>query len=154
MIDYALGPDYAVIPLKRLLETRDDESLGRLFQGRVVFLARVSLPEDRVTLAAPLAAWEPSARNTAAVLGHAQTLRTALHGRPVREAPLPLVVALIASAALLSRVPRRAAFAGAGLALATALVGSMLLLRFGFHIPVAAALATIALAPIAARRLG
>jgi CHASE2 domain-containing sensor protein len=125
-----------------------------LFRGRVVFLAPVVRTSDRLPLAAPLADWEPSRRDAAAVLGHAQTLRTVLHGRPVREVPLPLVIAFIAAAALLSRLPKQVAFTATVAAIASALTGTVLLLRFGFHLPVTAALATMALAPIVARRLG
>jgi CHASE2 domain-containing sensor protein len=153
MIDYALGPDYTVLPLKRLLDIRDDETLGRLFKDRIVFVAPVDRLQDRVPLAARLAGWESVSWDAPAVLGHAQTLRTLLHGRPVREIPLPMAIVVIAAAALLARVPRALAWPSLGLATAGALVGGLVALRFGYHVPLAAPLATLVVAPLVGRWL-
>jgi len=153
MIDYGLGPDYTVLPLKRLLDIRDDETLGRLFKDRIVFVAPVDRPQDRVPLAARLAGWESASRDAPAVLGHAQTLRTLLHGRPVREIPLPMAIVVIAAAALLARVPRALAWPSLGLATAGALVGGLVALRFDYHVPLASPLATLVVAPLVGRWL-
>jgi CHASE2 domain-containing sensor protein len=151
MIDYALGPDYTMLPVKRLLDMRDDETLARVFKDRIVFVAPVGRPQDRVPLAAPLAGWESTSRDSPAVLGHAQTLRTLLHGRPLQEIPLPLAIVVIAAAALLARVPRTLTWPSLALAIAVALIGGLVALRVGHHVPLAAPLATLVVASLVGR---
>ena len=57
LIDYALGPAYRYMPARRLLEIRDDKALARLFGGRIVFVAPVTGPDDRVAQPVSLAGW-------------------------------------------------------------------------------------------------
>ena len=63
-VDYALGPAYRYIPARRLLDIRDDKALARLFKGRVVFVAPVAGPDDRVPQPVSLAGWEPPTART------------------------------------------------------------------------------------------
>ena len=154
LIDYALGPAYRYMPARRLLEIRDDKALARLFRGRVVFVAPVAGPDDRVAQPVSLAAWEPPAAQPAAVLAHAQTVRTLLHGRPIQDAPLPAMVLAIAAAALITLVAAPVAPAAGTLAAALACAGALLALWTGWYAPPAAVLATLLAAVIASRVLG
>jgi CHASE2 domain-containing sensor protein len=140
-----------MLPVKRLLDMRDDETLARVFKDRIVFVAPVGRPQDRVPLAAPLAGWESPSRDAPAVLGHAQTLRTLVHGRPIQKIPLPLAIVVIAAAALLARVPRTLTWPSLALAIAVALVGGLVALRVGHHVPLAAPLATLVVASLVGR---
>ncbi len=153
-IDYALGPAYRYIPVRRLLEIREAAALERLFRGRVVYLAPVLAPEERVPQPVSLAGWEQPGSRSPAVLAHAQSLRTLLHGTPVRDVPLPLVILAIAAAALviLSAPPMAPVVAALGAAAtATAMVVA---LRQGWHLPPAAILATLVAAAVVSRVLG
>jgi len=143
LIDYALGPAYRQVPARKLLEIRDDKALERLFRDRIVFIASVSGPGDRVPQPVALAGWEPPAPAPPAVLAHAQTLRSLLHGRPLREAPVPLLVVAIGVAALLSLVPAPLAPATMALAAASAVTAALFALWSGWYVPMAAPMATL-----------
>lgn len=149
LIDYALGPAYRFVPARRLLEIRDDNALAVLFRDRVVFVAPVAGPGDRVPQPVSLAGWEPPAAEPSAVLAHAQTLRTVLHGSPIREAPLPLMLLVVAAAALVARVSAPMAPAVGALAAAGTCAVALFALRSGWYTPPAAALATLLAAVIA-----
>jgi CHASE2 domain-containing sensor protein len=156
LIDYGLGPAYRYVPAGRLVEIRDDEALARLFRDRIVFVAPLSAAADRVAQPAPLAGWEPPSREQPAVLAHAQTVRTLLHGRPIREVPLPAMLVFITAAALLSLVTVAAApvaMATGALAVAGACGSALVGLRLGWHAPLAAVLATLAASLVANRVL-
>ena len=153
LIDYALGPAYRYVPARRLLEIRDDAALARLFHGRIVFVSPVAAPEERVPQPVSLAGWEPPAREPAAILAHAQTVRTLLHGRPIDEAPLPALLLAVAAVALIALVaPALAPVVGA-LALVAAAVVFLAALRMGWYLPPAGPLATIVPAVLASRLL-
>lgn len=151
LIDYALGPGYRHVPARRLLEIRDDKALARLFRGSVVFVAPVGGPGDRVPQPVSLAGWEPPQPEPPAVLAHAQTLRTLLHGSPVREVPLPLMLLVVAVAAGVARVAAPVAPAVGALAAGATVAGALVALRLGWYAPPAAVLATLAAAVIASR---
>jgi CHASE2 domain-containing sensor protein len=154
LINYALGPAYRYMPARRLLEIRDDKALARLFRGRVVFVAPLAGPADRVPQPVSLAGWELPSREPAAVLAHAQTLRTLLHGSPIREVPSPVMLLAIAMAALLALVAAPVAPATGALAAAGTCVCALLALRLGWYAPPAAVLLTLLAAVIASRFLG
>lgn len=153
-VDYALGPAYRYIPARRLLDIRDDKALARLFKGRVVFVAPVAGPEDRVPQPVSLAGWEPPAAEPSSILAHAQAVRTLLHGEPVREAPLPAMLLAIAAAALVCLAAAPLAPAVGALTAMAALAGSLVALRLGWYTPLAAPLATLLAAILASRLLG
>ncbi len=128
-------------------------ALAKLFRDRVVFVAPVAGPGDRVPQPVSLAGWEPPSAEPAAVLAHAQTLRTVLHGSPIREAPLPLMLLVVAAAALVARVSAPVAPAVGALAAAGACAVALFALRSGWYGPPAAALATLLAAVVASRLL-
>lgn len=153
LIDYALGPAYRYVPARRLLEIRDDTALARLFHGRIVFVAPMAAPEDRVPQPVSLAGWEPPGTEPAAVLAHAQTVRTLLHGRPVNEAPAPALLLAVAAVALIAlAAPALAPVVGV-LALAATAFVFLAALRMGWYLPPAGPLATILPAVLASRLL-
>lgn len=154
LIDYALGPPYRHMSARRLVEIRSDEALARIFRGNLVFVAPVAWPADRVPQPLSLAGWEPPTPEPAAVLAHAQTVRTLLHGRPIRETPLPAMVLVIAAAALLALVRAPVAPAAGALALGGGVAAALLALGLGWYAPPAAALATVLAAVVASRLLG
>ncbi|HEX4944306.1 MAG TPA: CHASE2 domain-containing protein, partial [Usitatibacteraceae bacterium] len=154
LIDYALGPAYRYLPAQRLLDIRDDTALARLFRGRVVFVAPVTGPDDRVPQPVSLAGWEPPSREPAAVLAHAQTVRTLLHGNPIHEAPLPAMLLATAAAALVALIAAPVAPAVGALAAGGCIAGALFALRLGWYAPPAAVLATLVAAVVASRILG
>ena len=146
LVDYALGPAYRYMPARRLLDIRDDKALARLFQGRVVFIAPVTGPADRVPQPVSLAGWEQPTREPPTVLAHAQTLRTLLHGSALREVPLPLQILAIGVAALLVLAATPVALAATALAMAGACTAGLVVLWGGWYLPMAAPMATLAAA--------
>ena len=153
MIDYGLGPAYRQVPARRLLEIRDDKALERLFRDRVVFVATTAGSGDRVPQPVAMAGWEPPTPAPPAVLAHAQTLRTLLHGRPLREAPVPLLAIAIGAAALLSLVAAPVALAAGALAAAGAATAGLVALWSGWYVPMAAPMAVLPAALLANRVL-
>jgi len=143
LIDYALGPAYRQVSARKLLEIRDDKALERLFRDRVVLVASTVGPGDRVPQPVAMAGWEPPTPAPPAVIAHAQTLRSLLHGRPLREAPVPLLVVAIGAAALLSLVAAPVALAAVALAAAGAATAALSALWSGWYVPVAAPMATL-----------
>lgn len=154
LVDYALGPAYRYIPSTRLLDIRDEKALARLFKGRVVFVAPVAGPDDRVPQPVSLAGWEPPAEEPASILVHAQAVRTLLHGQPVREAPLPAMLVAIAAAALVTLAAAPLAPAVGALATMAAVGSALAALWLGWYVPLAAPLATLLAAVVASRLLG
>ncbi len=152
--DYALGPPYRHVPLSRVLEMNDPAGLARLFGDRIVLVGETQRHADRIAQPVNLAGWEPGGgRDAPGVLAHAQALRTALHGTPIEPAhPAALVFLLSACALLLAIRDWRLALAAGGLAAAGLVAGSIVMLRDGTHLPVAAALFTVLLA-VAARAI-
>ncbi|MGE0357160.1 MAG: CHASE2 domain-containing protein [Burkholderiales bacterium] len=154
LIDYALGPAYRHMSSRRLLDIKSDEALARIFRGNLVFVAPVAGPADRVPQPLSLAGWEPPYPEPAAVLAHAQTARTLLHGKPIREVPLPVMLLVIAAAALVALVRAPVAPAAGALAGAGGIAVALLALGSGWYAPPAAALATVLVAVLASRVLG
>ncbi|MDH5264357.1 MAG: CHASE2 domain-containing protein, partial [Betaproteobacteria bacterium] len=154
LIDYALGPAYRYMPARRLLEIRDDKALERLFGGRIVFVAPVAGPDDRVAQPVSLAGWEAPAAEPPSVLAHAQTVRTLIHGSPIQEVPLPVTLLAVAAAALVVLAAAPVAPAIGALAAIAAFAGGLVALRLGWYVPSAAVLATLLAAVIASRVLG
>ncbi len=150
--DYALGPPYRHVPLARVLDMKDPAGLARLFGDRIVLVGETQRHADRIAQPVNLAGWEPGGgRDAPGVLAHAQALRTALHGTPIEPAhPAALVFLLSACALVLALRDWRLALAAGGLSAAGLVAGSIVMLRDGTHLPVAAALFTLFLA-VAAR---
>ena len=150
--DYALGAPYRYVPLSRILEMKDPAGLARLFGDRIVLVGETQRFTDRIAQPVNLAGWEPDGRRDApGVLAHAQALRTALHGAPIEPAhPATVVFVLSACALLLALRDWRLALVAGMLAAAGLVAGSVMMLRGGTHVPIAAALLTMVLA-VAAR---
>ncbi len=146
--DYALGLPYRYVSLARVLEMKDPAGLARLFGDRIVLVGETQRFTDRIAQPVNLAGWEPPGRSDApGVLAHAQALRTALHGTPIEPAhPATLVFLLSACALLLAIRDWRLAFVAGALAATGLVAGSVMLLRGGTHLPIAAALLTVFLA--------
>jgi CHASE2 domain-containing sensor protein len=153
LIDYTLGPAYRHVPARKLLEIRDDKALERLFRDRVVFVASVAGPGDRVPQPVAMAGWEPPTSAPPSVLAHAQALRTLLHGHPLREAPLAVLAVAIGAAALLSLVAAPVAAATVSLAAACAVTAALAALWLGWHVPMGAPLLTLLAALVASLAL-
>ena len=150
LVDYALGKPYTYVPLQNLLAMEDETLQRRLFRDRIVLLGEARAFHDRVDVPLNLAAWEVAAPHSPGIVVQAQTLRTALAGAAPREVSRPLVVLLLSLGALvfLVRDPRMAGVT-ALLAAVGAAVGGIAALRTGAFLPLAAILATIALALLA-----
>ena len=150
LINYALGPRFRQVALQQLLEIRDATQMQRLFGGRIVIFGETKPFVERIEVPVNMAGWEEGARDSPAVVLHAQSLRTALLDAAPREASRPLVLLLATIAALLALM-RHAGHAAlvallvivAGMAVATAS------LRGGYYIPMAGPLVTLLLAVIA-----
>lgn len=147
LIHYGLGTPFSYMPLKNVLEMQDEALLGRLLRDRIVIIGEVQPFTDRLDVPVNLAGWEATRRDSPAVVVHAQTLRTALAGLAPQQARRPVVVLLLSLGALvfLVRDWRLAAVTG-GLAAVGIAAGGIVALRGGVFLPVAAILATVALA--------
>lgn len=150
LVHFALGQPYVYIPLQRVLETQDVELLGKMFRDRVVLLGEIQRYGNRIAVPANYAGWEEPARDTPAIVVHAQSLRTALLQAAPREATRVPVVFLVGLAALLVLVrdPRHGLVLGI-LAAAGVFVAGTLALRGGLYLPIGATLVTLAAAWIA-----
>ncbi len=146
LIDYALGPALRYVPLKTVLETESHAVLQRLFRDRIVLVGEAMPYADRIAVPVNLAAWEGAARDSPAIVVHAQSLRTALAAAP-QEASRPLSVLLLSLGALAFLLRDwRAAFAVALLVGVAAIAGATYALRSGLFVAVAPLLATLTLA--------
>ena len=83
----------------------------------------------------------------AVVFGNREELAQAVPYAP------EIALVVIAAAALLARIPRSLAWPGLALALAVTAFGGLVALRVGYHLPVAAPLATLVVASLVGRRL-
>lgn len=146
LVNFALGEPFAYVPLQRVLELRDTDRLAQLFGGRVVLLGDVQAFVSRVAVPLNFAGWERGARDSPAVIVHAQALRTALLQKAPREAARPWTVVLVSLAALLvlMRDWRQALLTG-GLAAGALVLAAVLALRGGVFVSMAAPLATVLL---------
>lgn len=151
LIHFGLGKPLTYVPLKNLLEFTDEELVRRIFGGRIVLIGDAHAYGGRVEVPANPAGWETARGSTPPIALRAQTLRTALAGAAPREASRPLAVVLVSLAALVFLV-RGWWMAGvtAVVALMVAAVAGVTALRAGVQLPLAAVLATLALA-VAAR---
>jgi CHASE2 domain-containing sensor protein len=149
-IAYALGPPLRYVPLKNVLEMQDRALMERLFRDRIVLIGETQPFGDRVAVPLNLASWEPAGRDTPGVVVHALSLRTALANAAPQEASRPLVVLLLAIAALLYLMRDwRLALAMLVLAAAGAFTGALVALRNGMFIPLAPVLFTLGVAWVA-----
>jgi CHASE2 domain-containing sensor protein len=147
LIHYALGKPFTYVPFKNLLEMPDDELVRRIFRDRIVLIGEAQAFSGRVEAPLNPAAWETEARSTPGIVLRAQTLRTALAGAAPREASRPLAFVLVTLAAFLALMRDwRMAGVTAVVVAAGAAVAGMACLRAGVFIPLAAPLATLALA--------
>lgn len=147
LIHFSLGKPFAYVPFKNLMEMTDDDLVRRIFRDRIVLIGEAQAFSGRVDAPVNLAAWEPDARNTPAIVLRAQTLRTALANAAPREAPRPLALVLVTLAAfiVLMRDWRMAGVTALVAAVAAAVAG-VTALRAGVFVPLAAPLAILALA--------
>ena len=141
LVNYALGTPLNYVSLKTVLESQDDALLERLFRGRIVFIGETQPFSDRVAVPVNVAAWETAARESPAIVVHAQSLRTALAQAAPSDASRPLLMLLLTAAALmvLMRDWRRAA-AWAVLATIAIVVANVAVLRGGIALAPASAL--------------
>ena len=141
LVNYALGPPFGYVSLKTVLETQDRAALERLFRGRIVLIGETQPYSDRVPVPVNLAGWEPAARDSPAIVVHAQALRTALANAAPAEASRPLTMLMITLAALLVLVSDwRHALAWAVLSTAGLLAIEVFALRGGLYIAPSAVL--------------
>ena len=146
LIHFALGKPHAYVPLKNVLAMTGDELPRRLFRDRIVIVGDVHSFGGRIDVPVNLAAWETEAASTPGVLLRAQTLRTALAGASPQEISAPLRALIVTLAALVVLVRDwRMAGLTALLGVAASSMVSVVLLRSGFHVPIGAVLATLAL---------
>lgn len=147
LVHFALGKPFAYVPLKNLLDMRDETLARRLFRDRIVLVGDAQAFTGRVEVPVNLAAWETEARDTPAIVLQAQILRTALLGAAPKEASRPLVVLLVAAAALIVLIRDwRMAAAAALAALLFGAAAELASLRSGLFIPPGAIVATLLLA--------
>jgi CHASE2 domain-containing sensor protein len=149
LIHFTLGKPYSYVPLKSLLEMRDETLARRLFRDRIVLVGDAHAFSGRVDAPVNLAAWEGPSRDTPAIVLQAQTLRTALAGAAPREVSRPFVLLLVSLAALLVLVRgwRMAGISALGLACLAA-VGATAALRAGLYIPLGGVAVTLAAAVV------
>jgi CHASE2 domain-containing sensor protein len=146
LIHYALGAPLRYVPLKTVLEAKDAALLAKLFRDRIVLIGETQPYSDRIKVPVNLAAWEPSGRDSPAIVVHAQSLRTALLDAAPREASRPLTVLLLSVAALIFLVADwRLTLACLALAATVVFAGAVFALRGGLYVPVAAVLVTLLL---------
>ena len=152
-IHYAAGAPFQMVPLHRILESTDVAWLRKTLGGRVVMIGETLPLSGRVDVPVNYAAWEPARRDSPAIVVHAQALRTGMLGIAPQETSRALMLVLVSLAALviLVRDWRGSVLAGM-LAAALLLAAALAALRAGWVVPLAAPLATVALA--CAARLG
>ncbi|HEX4330732.1 MAG TPA: CHASE2 domain-containing protein [Usitatibacter sp.] len=149
LIDFALGPAFRKVSLRDVLAASNPESLAALFRDRIVLVGDTQAHADRLRVPLNLAGWESAARDSPAVVVHAQTLRTAMLGAAPQESSRPLAVLLTLLACLpLAIGRRRLALAAALLGMAALWVAALAVLHAGLYVPIAAPLATLAVAAL------
>ena len=135
LIDYGLGPPLTYVPLKNVLETQDQATRDRWFRGRIVLVGEVQPYSDRAPVPVNLAGWETGARESPAIVVHAQALRTALARSAPADASRAVLLLLVTVAALLALVKDwRIATAWAALGTVIVLAGVVFALRGGLFI--------------------
>lgn len=150
LVNFTLGKPYTYVPLHQVLDWQASGATAALhtaFQGKIVLLGSVTPYEDRITLPAPLAAWEPRAtRDSPAILLQAQTLGTLLSNAVI--SPMPGWMQAIASmlAALGGMLLARSSRKGVVILVAAHVLlplASWVLLGWKVHLPFVAALAAL-----------
>jgi adenylate cyclase len=150
LIDYSLGAQFRYIPFRNVLEMRDPALLARAFRDRIVLIGETQPYTDRIEVPFNMAGWEPPARDSPAIVVHAQALRTAMLGAAPDEASRPLVVLILSIAALLLLVRDwRLSFLCGVMAAVAAFAAALVSLHGGLYVPVASVLFTLALAWLA-----
>jgi len=104
LVNYALGAPLTYVSMKTVLQNPDDDLVGRLFRGRIVFIGEAQPYSDRVAVPVNVAAWETAERESPAIVVHAQALRTALARAAPEDASRPLLMLLLTCAGLLAWV--------------------------------------------------
>jgi CHASE2 domain-containing sensor protein len=149
LLDFALGPAYQYVPLRRLLENPAPSFLENLFRDRIVLLGDVQRFGDRIAVPVNLAGWEDGSDTSPTVVVHAHSLRSAMH-RPAREASRPWVMLLVAAGASVAFLRRGLGMFAWGALVAVALFAvTLVLLHRGTFVPASAAMATAVLGPLA-----
>jgi class 3 adenylate cyclase len=150
LIDYTLGDPFSYLSLQQLLFWQRDgqvDELRRRLGGRIVIVGSVLSFTDRVATPLPLAAWEPALADPPGVLVHGQALRTLLSERAIEPLPLGFPVGLSLLAAWIWWVPagwRSAAWTAIALVLLAGM--SLVLLTWGWYLPVFAPVRSVLLA--------
>lgn len=144
LVNFALGEPIPYFPLQRVLETRDPAMLARMFGNRVVLIGDVRRFGNRIAVPVNYAGWEQGGTASAAVVVHAQSLRTAMLGKAPREASRPVAAILVTLAAFLFVVRdwRHALLVGI-LAAAGLFALAVMSLRAGVYVPVAGAMLSL-----------
>lgn len=125
LVDYALGSRFNYVPLWQVLDWQasgNGQALHNAFAGRPVLLGSVLPFEDRHKQPVNLAGWEDSGGVAPGVLIHAQALRTLLGPGSIKTVPMPVVLLLALTGAMLLWL------AGRRIAVGAALVGAMLVI--------------------------
>ena len=147
LIDYGLGQPFRYVSFYDVLTQTDPALLTQLFRNRIVLIGETQPYTDRIAVPVNLAAWELPGRDSPGVVVHAQTLRTALTGNAPQEALRPVTMILVLLSAFPFLLRRwKLAVAGSLLGAVGLAVGAVYALRAGVSLPVAASLATLALA--------
>lgn len=96
-VNYTIGLPHSYVPLQEVLRDFDNnnlDALRRRFADRIVLLGAVLPYEDRVSLPAAIAAFEPRELNVPGILFQAQALRTVINDATIREANAALMFVL------------------------------------------------------------
>jgi class 3 adenylate cyclase len=141
LMQFALGPDFAYVPLREVLSRQssgNSTGLTQQFGGKVVILGNVLPLEDQLKLPVRLAAWDKDSETTHGVLILAQQMRSLLEGRIVRPAgdAAALLLVCVAALAWWLRPGGGNALLLGGVVL-SALAVEMALLRQSLHVPLA-----------------
>jgi len=147
LIDYSRGPAFRKVSLRDVLAAPNVETLAALFRDRIVLVGNTQQYVDRLRVPLNLAGWETAAHDSPGVVVHAQTLRTAMLGAAPREASRPLAILLTLAACLPLAIRRRTlALAAAVLGMGAFMAAALAVLHAGLYVPIAAPLATLAVA--------
>lgn len=151
LIDFAQGGEFTYLPLHTVLawyDAGDAQSLRQAFAGKPVLLGSVLKFEDGLVAPVNLAAWDREEVSVPGVVLHAQVLRNMLGSGLISSAPAwtLLLLCLVAALAWLVAADVKIALGAVIAGSAVIAAGSTWLLARGWHLPPAAALATLILA--------
>jgi CHASE2 domain-containing sensor protein len=149
-IHFALGAPFRAIPLHEVLQATDAAWLEAAFRDRIVLIGETPEVAGRVAVPINYAGWERAARDSPAVVVHAQALRTAMLGAAPEDASRAVMLVLVTLCALAFLLRSAAATALAAALLAIVLLAAgVLALRGGVVLPLGAAVFTLAIAAVA-----